>query len=230
MGLDSAQRSRQHNVVLLGPPGAGKGTQAKRLAERLGVPHISTGDMFRAAAAAGTELGLQAKRIMEQGLLMPDGITIALVRERVAEADCAPGFLLDGFPRTVTQAAALQDIMAEQGRQTLTVVELDVAQEEVVARLSRRRVCPDCGAIGRAEEPGSPVECPRCGARMVQREDDTEASVRERLRVYGEQTEPLRAYYGEAGVLQRVAGTGDLDQITGAALAAICGAATAPAD
>jgi adenylate kinase len=221
MASESAARARQHNIVLLGPPGAGKGTQAKRLAAALGVPHISTGDMFRAAAAAGTPLGRQAKQIMEQGLLMPDDLTIGIVRGRLAEDDCAPGFVLDGFPRTVAQAEALEEILGEQGRQPLLVLELDVPEDEVVARLSRRRVCPGCGTIGRAEVGAATVACPRCGAEMIQRGDDTEEAVRERLRVYREQTAPLTAFYQRGGALRRVVGMGEPEEITRAALAMV---------
>ncbi len=199
-------------LILLGPPGAGKGTQATLLRERLGVPQVSTGDMLRAAVAAGTPLGREAKAFMERGALVPDAVIIGLVEERLQAADCARGYILDGFPRTLAQARALE---ALPGVQIEHVLSLEVPAEDVVRRIAGRRTCRRCGAMyhvtySPSREPG---RCDACGGETVQREDDREETVQRRLAVYAEQTAPLLAHYEAAGLLRRVAGTGGIDEI-----------------
>ena len=210
--------------IFLGPPGAGKGTQAARLAERAGVPQIATGDMFRAAVREGTPLGLEAKRYMEAGQLVPDEVTLGLVRERLAQPDCRAGFLLDGFPRTVAQAEGLKDVLAGLGVRLDGVLYFDVPDAVVVERLSGRRVCPACGATYhvRFDPPRVEGRCDRCGAELVQRADDREETVRQRLAVYREQTEPLVRYYREAGLLHTVEADRPIAEVE-AAIARITG-------
>lgn len=198
------------NLVMLGPPGAGKGTQAKRFAAARRIPHISTGDMLREAVAAGTEIGLRARAVMEQGQLVSDEIILGIVRERLARTDAQAGFLLDGFPRTVAQAKALDAMMA--GRDPLVVIDIAVADEELIERLTSRRVCSQCGAnaefppvLRQAQdrpEPGRgtagqpmPRSCSRCGGALTTRADDREEVVRERLKVYARDTRPLVEFY-----------------------------------
>ena len=193
--------------IFLGPPGADKGTQAARLAQRAGVPQIATGDMFRAAVREGTPLGREAKRYMDAGQLVPDHVTLGLVRERLAQPDCRAGFLLDGFPRTVAQAEGLEAVLAELGVWLDGVLYFDVPDAVVVERLSGRRVCPACGATYhvRFDPPQVEGRCDRCGAELVQRPDDREETVRQRLEVYRRQTQPLVDYYRDAGLLHTVA-------------------------
>ena len=184
------------NLVMFGPPGAGKGTQASRLAVELGIPQISTGDILREAVQTGTDLGLQAKAIMDSGELVSDQVVVGIIRERLAEKDTATGFILDGFPRTVSQASELDVIL--QGRDTLVVIELSVPDEELVSRLSKRRVCVECGSIVGLQPDASnetSLMCSTCGGELVQRSDDREDVVRERLRVYHQQTSPLVEFY-----------------------------------
>lgn len=181
------------NVVMFGPPGAGKGTQASQLEQIRKIPQISTGDILREAVQAGTELGQQAKAVMDKGELVSDDLIVGIVRERLARSDSQHGFILDGFPRTVAQAVALDEILIE--RDPLIVVELTVPDEELIGRLSRRRVCGQCGATYGAGSGPVPESCGSCGGALVQRSDDREEVVRERLRVYREQTEPLVAFY-----------------------------------
>ncbi len=183
------------NLVFLGPPGAGKGTQAKKFAAARAIPHVSTGDMLREAVAAGTELGRQAKAVMERGGLVGDDIIIGVVRERLARQDARAGFVLDGFPRTVAQAEALEGIMA--GRDPLIVVDIAASDEELVRRLTSRRVCSACGSNAEVPSPGEPIAtaCAKCGGTLVQRADDREDVIRERLRVYARDTRPLLDYY-----------------------------------
>jgi adenylate kinase len=210
-------------VVFLGAPGAGKGTQAARLAEVGGAPHVATGDMFRSAAAEGTPLGLQAKAYMDQGRLVPDEVTIGIVRERLAAPDCAAGFVLDGFPRTLPQARALDGLLQDLSRPIEDVVHLVVAEEELVRRLTGRRVCPRCGASYHVvfQPPRLADTCDACGAPLVQRQDDEEATVRRRLGVYREQTAPLVDYYAAQGKLREVDGVGDVDEVTRRVRAAV---------
>lgn len=212
-------------VVLLGPPGAGKGTQASRLSSRLGVPHISTGDMFREAARQGTPLGLVARQFMDAGKLVPDEVTVGIVEERLRERDCAGGFLLDGFPRTVAQAEALDRVLARAGTGVDAVVSIDADEEELVARLTSRRQCERCGAIYNLRSDPPPVTgvCPRCGGNLYQRRDDAEETIRERLRVYRFQTRPLEEYYGRRGRLVRVDGARPVDAVTEDIVGALAG-------
>lgn len=192
------------NLVMLGPPGAGKGTQAVRVEQERGIPQISTGDILREAVQTGTDLGRQAQAVMERGELVSDALMVEIVRERLARGDTRDGFILDGFPRTVAQAVALDEILA--GRDPLIVVELGVPDRALVERLSRRRVCRECGATYGAGAGAVPAACARCGAALVARRDDREEVVQERLRVYREQTEPLVAFYRDRATFRRVDG------------------------
>jgi adenylate kinase len=203
-------RAMALNVVMLGAPGAGKGTQAERLAAEAGVPRISTGDILRAAVAADTPLGRSARTLMDAGRLVGDDIVVALVRERLARPDAAAGFVLDGFPRTVAQAEALDDLV--RGRGPLVVVHVAVPTEVLVRRLSSRRVCGSCGT-NRPDGAGPGSACPRCGGTFVQRPDDGEAVVRERLRVFARQTEPLVAYYRAGWTVFDVDGDQPVDRV-----------------
>ncbi len=184
-------------LVFFGPPGAGKGTIASKLAEKIGIPHISTGDLFRAAIKNETELGKKVKAILDSGALVPDELTVELVRERLSEGDTKSGYILDGFPRTIPQAEALADI-----DQIDAVINFEVADEVIVSRLSGRRICPNCGNIHHVEymPPKQEGICDRCGGELIQREDDKEDSIRNRLAVYKEQTAPLLDYYNEKGL------------------------------
>lgn len=210
-------------MLLLGPPGAGKGTQAARLAEKLKIPHISTGDMFRRAMAEGTPLGLVAKSYMERGQLVPDDVTIGLVQERLGAEDCAAGFLLDGFPRTVAQADALEKILRELGRPLDRAVNLVVPDEKLIERAVGRRVCPNCGATYHVvyNPPRQEGICDVCGHPLRQRDDDREETVRRRLEVYYQQTEPLIKYYERAGLLENVNGDQDMDSVLRSILAVL---------
>lgn len=204
-------------VILLGPPGAGKGTQAKMLSERYGVPQISTGDILRAAVAAGTPLGKEAKAYMDRGALVPDEVVIGIARDRLAEPDCRGGYLLDGFPRTVAQAEALTRMLRDLGAPLPSVVSLDVAEGELVRRLSGRRTCQGCGEPFHVEFHPPRVEgtCDKCTGTLIQREDDREETIRRRLQVYREQTEPLIGYYKTQGLLKTVNGLGETGEIFG---------------
>ena len=198
------------NLILLGPPGAGKGTQAKKLIDVTGVPQISTGDMLRAAVAEGTALGVEAKKYMDAGQLVPDEVVIGLVEERLGKDDCARGFMLDGFPRTVPQAERLDQMLGGVGRELDHVLLLDVEDEELVRRITGRRTCGSCGAIWHVEfnPPPAPDTC-SCGAKdLRQRADDNEETVRERLAAYHDQTAPLVDYYDGKGLVRKVSGTG----------------------
>lgn len=202
-------------LILLGPPGAGKGTQAKRLVEKYGIPQISTGDMLRAALKAGTQLGKEAKTYMDAGKLVPDSVVIGLIEERIKEADCVNGFMLDGFPRTVAQADALKGVMEKAGIKLDHVVSIEVANEELVERLTGRRTCRACGAGFHVKFDPSKAEgvCDKCEGELYQRDDDKEETIRNRLKVYTDQTEPLIAYYKAAGLLRPIDGTGSIDEI-----------------
>ena len=202
----------QRNVILLGAPGAGKGTQAERIAAGYGLPHISTGEMLRAAVAAGTEMGLAAQKVMEAGALVPDEVVIGVVRERLAQADARKGFLLDGFPRTIAQAERLDAMLADGGRAVTHVILIDVPEDELVERLAGRRMCKGCGKGYHIvfDPPQKEDLCDVCGAELYQRGDDNEATVRNRLEVYGAQTEPLVGYYEGRGVLRTAYGGGKM--------------------
>jgi adenylate kinase len=203
-------------VVLVGPPGAGKGTQAQFLASAFAVPKISTGDIFRANVSEGTPLGLEAKKFMDAGDLVPDEVTIGMVRERLAEGDAQEGFLLDGFPRTVHQAEVLEKMLTEMGLGLDVVLELVVDDEEVVRRLSGRRVCRRCGHVWHLDfDPSTrPDVCDRCEGELFQRDDDSEETIRHRLVVFAEQTAPLIGFYGERGILHGVDATGPVEDVT----------------
>lgn len=203
------------NLILLGPPGAGKGTQAKFIVDNYGIPQISTGDMLRSAVKERTPLGIVAQQIMESGGLVSDEIVLGLVKERIALADCAAGFILDGFPRTIPQADALVTILAGINRNIDHVVSLDVNNADIIQRISGRRTCPACGkGYHVTYDPPRTVDvCDSCGASLIQREDDREETVKNRLSVYDSQTSPLKAYYEAAGLLRHVDGSGTINGI-----------------
>ena len=200
------------HILLMGPPGAGKGTQAAELVKAFAIPHISTGDMFRAAIKEGTALGREAKGYMDQGKLVPDSVTIGIVRERLAKDDCKKGFILDGFPRTIPQAEALDKMGVRIDR----VLEIYVPDEKITARLSGRRVCLKCGATYHTEykKPKTEGVCDVCGEKLVQRKDDMPETVLDRLKTYHEQTEPLKGYYEKKGILRVVEGQEDVADTT----------------
>ena len=203
-------------LILLGLPGVGKGTQAKVLAQRQGLLHISTGDMFREAAAAGTELGKKAQEFMSAGALVPDEVTIGMLLERIAKPDAAVGLMLDGFPRTIPQAEALDAALANQGSKIDSVLYIQVPESELVARLTGRWSCPNCGAIYhmQTKPPRAAGTCDECGAALTQRADDQPATVHARLETNRAWTEALAEYYGKQGKLQAIDGTGSPDDIT----------------
>ncbi|WP_078382539.1 adenylate kinase [Sutcliffiella halmapala] len=196
------------NLVLMGLPGAGKGTQAERIVEKYNIPHISTGDMFRAAMKEGTELGLKAKSFMDQGQLVPDEVTIGIVRERLEKEDCKNGFLLDGFPRTVPQADALEQMLEELGRKIDYVINVDVDQSILMERLTGRRICKDCGSTYHLvfNPPSEDGVCDKCGGELYQRADDNEETVGNRLEVNVKQSKPLLDFYKSKGYLQNIDG------------------------
>jgi adenylate kinase len=203
------------NVVLLGPPGAGKGTQAIRISHRFDLPHISTGDMFRRAVAAQTELGVQAKGYMNRGELVPDEVVIGIVKQRLEEPDCDTGFLLDGFPRNAAQAQALEEALAGDNRGLDKVLNIEVGQEELIRRLTGRRTCRACGKVYHLifSPPRAETVCDVCGGELWQREDDAEDTVRNRLEVYERETAPLIAYYSRRGSLVSVDGAQPVDKV-----------------
>ncbi|GAA3965300.1 adenylate kinase [Actinomadura viridis] len=209
-------------IVLVGPPGAGKGTQAQFIASHLSIPKISTGDIFRANVSGGTELGRQAKKYMDRGDLVPDEVTIAMVRDRLAEDDARDGFLLDGFPRNVPQAETLKKILAEWDARLDIVLELVVDEDEVVRRLSGRRTCERCGRIWHVDFDDKQDDiCDECGGHLFQRDDDKEEVVRHRLEVYQEQTAPLVQFYADERILVGIDATGPVEEVTHRALAAL---------
>ena len=202
-------------VVMLGAPGAGKGTQAKKIAAKYNIPHISTGDIFRANIKNGTELGKKAKTYMDQGLLVPDELVVDLVVDRVNQEDCADGYVLDGFPRTIPQAEALTKALASQGQKLDYAIDVDVPDENIVRRMSGRRACVGCGATYHLEYAPTKKEgiCDVCGGELILRDDDKPETVEKRLGVYHEQTQPLIDYYTNAGILKRVDGTFDIEEV-----------------
>jgi len=203
------------NIVLMGLPGAGKGTQADKIVEKYAIPHISTGDMFRAAIKNGTELGLQAKSFMDQGSLVPDEVTIGIVRERLSQADCNQGFLLDGFPRTVPQAEALDGILEELGKGISHTINIEVNKEELVARLSGRRICKVCGASYHLifNPPKEEGKCDKEGGELYTRPDDNPETVANRLEVNMNQAQPLLDFYQAKGVLTNIDGQQDISKV-----------------
>ncbi|AAB90565.1 adenylate kinase [Archaeoglobus fulgidus] len=203
------------NLIFLGPPGAGKGTQAKRVSEKYGIPQISTGDMLREAVAKGTELGKKAKEYMDKGELVPDEVVIGIVKERLQQPDCEKGFILDGFPRTLAQAEALDEMLKELNKKIDAVINVVVPEEEVVKRITYRRTCRNCGAVYHLiyAPPKEDNKCDKCGGELYQRDDDKEETVRERYRVYKQNTEPLIDYYRKKGILYDVDGTKDIEGV-----------------
>lgn len=204
------------NVIFLGPPGAGKGTQAVRVCERLGIPQISTGDILRRAMKDGTPTGLAAKAYVDKGELVPDSVVIDIVRERLAQADCANGYILDGFPRTVPQAEALAEFADIDA-----VIDIEVSDEKLTERLSGRRVCPSCGGTYHVSTLNGSMVCAKCGAGLVQRNDDKAETVLGRLKVYHAQTAPLIDYYAQRGLLKAVDGAQPMDACFAAILEAL---------
>lgn len=203
------------NLILLGPPGAGKGTQAKLISSNFKVPHISTGDIFRANISQNTELGIRAKQYMDKGLLVPDEVTIDIVKDRLTKDDCKNGFLLDGFPRTVKQAEALDEFLCNNGSRIDASILIDVPKENIFERMTGRRVCSKCGASYHIKFNPPKVEgiCDLCGSEVVQRKDDSEETVKERLDVYDKQTQPLVEYYKSQKVLEPVDGAQDINKV-----------------
>jgi adenylate kinase len=210
-------------VVLVGPPGAGKGTQAQFIASHLSIPKISTGDIFRANVSGGTPLGKLAKEYMDRGDLVPDEVTIAMVRDRLSEDDAQAGFLLDGFPRNVPQAEVLKKMLADWGVALDAVLELKVDDEEVIRRLSGRRTCRSCGKVWHIvfDPPSTEGRCDACGGELFQRDDDREETIRRRLEVYQEQTAPLISFYTDEQILVSVDATGPVDEVTQRAMAVL---------
>jgi adenylate kinase len=203
------------DLVLLGPPGAGKGTQAKMMIDRWKIPQISTGDILRSAVREGRPLGLEAKSYMDRGELVPDRVVIGIIAERLGKDDAAAGFILDGFPRTIPQAEALKEILDGLGREIDCVLSLEVEEEKLVIRLTGRRMCKGCGESFHQvfNPPAKDGVCDRCGGELYQRDDDREETIRQRLAVYREQTEPLIAYYREQGILKKIDGNDSKDLI-----------------
>ena len=200
------------NIVLLGPPGAGKGTQAELIVQKYGIPQISTGDIFRVNIKNGTELGMKAKAFMDKGDLVPDELVVDLVKDRIGQDDCAEGFMLDGFPRTVFQAEELDKIMEARGIKIDAVLNIDVKPEKLVKRIAGRRVCKSCGATYNVDykPPAKEAVCDKCGGEVYQRADDTEETVQNRIRVYFSQTAPLIDYYRKSDVIVNI--DGDLSE------------------
>lgn len=202
-------------VIFLGPPGSGKGTQAKMVSERLGIPQISTGDMLRFAVREGTPMGLKAKAMMDSGALVADDVVVGIVQERLTQADCEAGFILDGFPRTVPQADALQACLRGLGKDLDAVISLEVDSDSVVERITGRRTCRECGKMFhvRFDPPVQENICDSCGGKLYLRDDDQEATIRKRLEVYAEQTAPLIAYYQRSGLVRTIDGMQAIAQV-----------------
>lgn len=202
-------------IVMLGAPGAGKGTQAIKIADKYDIPHISTGDIFRANIKGGTELGQKAKSYIDKGELVPDEVTIGMLLDRIAQDDCKNGYVLDGFPRTIPQAESLTEALKSQGDQIDFALNIDVPDEAIIERMSGRRACPKCGATYHIVYAAPRTEniCDKCGTELIIRSDDKPETVKDRLNVYHQQTEPLIAYYKTAGVLREVDGTQELPKV-----------------
>jgi adenylate kinase len=202
-------------IVLLGAPGAGKGTQAKILIEKYGMPQISTGDLLRAAVAAGTALGKEAKSYMDKGELVPDSVVLGMVEERLKQDDCKKGYILDGFPRNTAQAEALDKMLAALNMSLTAALSVDVPFEDLMKRLTGRRTCKGCGQMYNIyfKAPAKEGVCDKCSGELFQRDDDKEATIKKRLEVYSAQTEPLIGYYRNKGILKSVSGTGSIDEI-----------------
>ncbi|HZV47687.1 MAG TPA: adenylate kinase [Thermodesulfovibrionales bacterium] len=202
-------------IVLLGAPGAGKGTQAKKLIEKYGMPQISTGDLLRAAVSAGTALGKEAKSYMDKGELVPDSVVLGMVEERLKQDDCKKGYILDGFPRNTAQAEALDKMLAALNMSLTGAVSVDVPFEDLMKRLTGRRTCKACGQMYNIyfSAPKKEGACDKCSGELYQRDDDKEATIKKRLEVYTAQTEPLMGYYKNKGIVNSVAGTGSIDEI-----------------
>ena len=205
-------------IVMLGAPGAGKGTQAKMIAEEYGIPHVSTGDIFRANVSKGTQLGVEAKKYMDQGLLVPDELTVKILLDRVAKEDCAGGYVLDGFPRTIPQAQVLDEALDKLGEKLDYAIDVDVPDENIVRRMSGRRACLKCGATYHVEHipPKKEGVCDDCGSELVLRDDDKAETVSNRLKIYHDQTQPRIDYYTQKGILKTVDGTMDMKDVFGA--------------
>ncbi|MUK90492.1 adenylate kinase [Ornithinibacillus sp. L9] len=203
------------NLILMGLPGAGKGTQAEKINEKYNIPHISTGDMFRLAIKEGTELGKKAKGFMDQGDLVPDDVTIGIVKERLSKDDCKDGFLLDGFPRTIAQAESLQNLLSDMNQSIDHVIHVNVPEEILVERLTGRRICPTCGRAYHViyNPPKEEGICDHDGATLIQRDDDKADTVKNRLAVNIEQTKPLLDFYKKLGYLETINGDQDIDQV-----------------
>ena len=212
-------------IIMLGAPGAGKGTQAKQIADHYSIPHISTGDIFRANIKEGTELGKKAKEYMDKGALVPDELTCDLGMDRISQDDCKNGFVLDGFPRTIPQAEALEKALEAAGQKMDYAIDVDVPDENIIGRMSGRRACLNCGATYHIVSipPKKEGICDKCGEKLVQRDDDKEETVKNRLNVYHEQTQPLIQFYQERDILRSVDGTRPMDEVF-SAIQAILGA------
>lgn len=202
-------------IVMLGAPGAGKGTQAEMLAKKYDIPHVSTGDIFRMNIKNGTELGMEAKKYMDQGLLVPDELTVRILLDRVAKEDCTKGYVLDGFPRNIPQANVLDDALSKLGDKIDYTINVDVPDENIIRRMSGRRACLACGATYHIEHvpPKKEGICDKCGQELVLRDDDKPETVKNRLQVYKEQTQPLIDFYGKKGILHNVDGTQDMNEV-----------------
>ncbi len=208
-------------IIMLGAPGAGKGTQAKMIAEKYSIPHVSTGDIFRANIKDQTELGMEAKKYMDQGLLVPDELTVKILLDRVAKDDCKNGYVLDGFPRTIPQAEVLDKAVSELNESIDFAINVDVKDENIVKRMSGRRACLKCGATYHIEHipPKKEGICDKCGSELVLRDDDKPETVQKRLNVYHEQTQPLIDYYNKKGILREVDGSQDMKDVFSAIVA-----------
>lgn len=213
--IEAERQGVDMKIIMLGAPGAGKGTQAKMIAEKYGIPHVSTGDIFRANIKNGTELGMEAKKYMDQGLLVPDELTVKILLDRVAQADCEKGYVLDGFPRTIPQAQVLDKALSELGDAIDYAVNVDVPDDNIVRRMSGRRACLSCGATYHIEHipPKTEGVCDKCGQSLVLRDDDKAETVLNRLKVYHDQTQPLIEFYTDKGVLKTVDGTMGMEDV-----------------